>query len=118
VAVLDTYINDDALLERLFAAAPFTRGTGEGGAPVREREGRQRERRIEECCGMGKGCVAVRKKNRTNRSLSTNQWHWWVILPNSRKLGFGGVPLEVLHKNHGVGGLLHIFYGADPRWSC
>jgi hypothetical protein len=62
VAVLDTYINDDALLERLFAAAPFTRGTGEGGAPVREREGRQRERRIEECCGMGKGCAAVRKK--------------------------------------------------------
>jgi hypothetical protein len=44
VAVLGTDINDDALLERLFAAAPFTHGTGEGGAPVREREERWRAR--------------------------------------------------------------------------
>jgi hypothetical protein len=38
-----------------------------------------------------------------------NPWQWWVISPNSRKLGFGGVPLEALHENHGVGGLLHLF---------
>jgi hypothetical protein len=31
---------------------------------------------------------------------------------HSRKLGFGGVPLEVLHENHGVRGLLHLFSGA------
>jgi hypothetical protein len=47
-----------------------------------------------------------------------NRWQWWVISPNSRKLGFGGVPLEALQENHGVGGLLHLFSGADPRWSC
>jgi hypothetical protein len=74
-------------------------------------------------CGAGKKVRASaggrerRGRNRTNRSFSTNQWHWWVISPNSRKLGFGGVPLEALHENHGVGGLLHLFSGADPRWS-
>jgi hypothetical protein len=57
-------------------------------------------------------------KKRTNRSFSTYQWQWWVIYPNSTKFGFGGVPLEALHENHGVGGLLHLFSGADPRWSC
>jgi hypothetical protein len=70
----------------------------QGGA--RERGGRER-----------------RGRNITNRSFSTNQWHWWVISPNSRKLGFGGVPIEALHENHGVGGLLHLFSGVDPRWS-
>jgi hypothetical protein len=33
----------------------------------------------------------------------TYQWQWWVINPNSTKLGFGGVPPKVLYENHRVG---------------
>jgi hypothetical protein len=48
-------------------------------------------------------------KKESNRSFSTYRWQWWVIYPNSTKLGFGGVPLEALHKNHGVGGCSTVF---------
>jgi hypothetical protein len=58
------------------------------------------------------------RKKIEDRTVFCNQWQWWVISPNSTKLGFGGVPLEALHENHGVGGLLHLFSGVDPRWSC
>jgi hypothetical protein len=115
-------------------------GTSGGKAGVGSPEARRREGKPTAGCARGRqkkgrhvGELAVGtagaaraggreahegEKNRMNRSFSTNQWHWWVISPNSRKLGFGGVPLEALHENHGVGGLLHLFYGADPRWSC
>jgi hypothetical protein len=60
----------------------------------------------------------MRGGEKIERTVFCNEWQWWVISPNSRKLGFGGVPLEAFHENHGVGGLLHLFSGADPRWSC
>jgi hypothetical protein len=41
---------------------------GEKERVAGERE-RERERRV------------TSEKNRTNRSFSTNQWYWWVILP-------------------------------------
>jgi hypothetical protein len=47
-----------------------------------------------------------------------DQWQWWVISPNSRKLGFGGVPLELLHKTMELGSAPRFFFGRDPRWSC
>jgi hypothetical protein len=48
------------------------------------------------------------KKEGTNRFLC-NQWEWWVIYPNSTKLGFSGVPPEVLHEKHGVGACSTVF---------
>lgn len=51
----------------------------------------------------GAGGRKQRERNRTNLSFSTYRWHWWVIYLNSSKFGFGGAPLEILHKNHGVG---------------
>jgi hypothetical protein len=38
-----------------------------------------------------------------------DQWQWWVISPNSRKLGFGGVPLELLHKTMELGSAPRFF---------
>jgi hypothetical protein len=49
------------------------------------------------------------KKEGTNRFLC-NQWEWWVIYPNSTKLGFSGVPPEVLHEKHGVGACSTVFW--------
>jgi hypothetical protein len=50
------------------------------------------------------------------------QWQWRVIYPNSTKFGSGGVPLELLHENHGVGASSTVFRsgsgaaGADFVW--
>jgi hypothetical protein len=44
-----------------------------------------------------------------NRSFSTKRWHWWVISLNSARLGVGGAPPEVLHKNYGVGARSSLF---------
>jgi hypothetical protein len=46
---------------------------------------------------------------RTNRFF-TYRWQWWVISPNSTKFGFGGVPLEALHENYGVGDCSTFFW--------
>jgi hypothetical protein len=60
--------------------------------------------------GTGKRRCGLRgREEKKNEPFLCNQWKWWVISPNSRKLGFGGVPLEALHGNHVVGGLLHLF---------
>jgi hypothetical protein len=57
--------------------------------------------------------VAVGKKEGTNRFLC-NQWEWWVIYPNSTKLGFS---LRYSTKNMELG-LAPPFFGADSLWSC
>jgi hypothetical protein len=88
--------------------AAASRGAGRGGSPpvgrARPRRGGDaRERHGEE------EVRAAGKRGKKNEPFLCNQWKWWVISPNSRKLGFGGVPLEALHGNHVVGGLLHLF---------
>jgi hypothetical protein len=55
-----------------------------------------------------RGRRGVEGKIRTNCFLC-NQWQWWVIYPNSMNFGFGGVPPQLLHENHGVGACSTVF---------
>jgi hypothetical protein len=77
--------------------------------------------------GRGEGSPAVsgRRVARTKQNESffmCNQWQWWVIYLNSTKFGFGRVPPEALHENHGVGGCSTIFleqiHGGAARAGC